>query len=113
MRRFLTIISCLKRYPRQHFFHIFASEEIFDQGPKCRGRAKEKLKRTREARRMNKKPKKSPTQSRTHARSLKMARPCPPFLNMEVSVGGTPAPPDFVTPKTRTSRARTATAELA
>ncbi|MED6216409.1 hypothetical protein PIB30_007387 [Stylosanthes scabra] len=26
MMRFLTIISCLKRYPHQHFFHIFASD---------------------------------------------------------------------------------------
>ncbi|MED6186693.1 hypothetical protein PIB30_069220, partial [Stylosanthes scabra] len=40
---------------------------------------------------MNKKPKKSPTQRRPCARALKMARPRPPFLNMEVSVGGPPA----------------------
>ncbi|MED6226153.1 hypothetical protein PIB30_100675, partial [Stylosanthes scabra] len=53
---------------------------------------------------MDKKPKKSPTQRRPRARALKMARPRPPFLNMEVSVGGAPAPPHFVTPKTRTSR---------
>ncbi|MED6175428.1 hypothetical protein PIB30_078226, partial [Stylosanthes scabra] len=62
-------------------------------GQKCRGRAQGKLKRTREARRMDKKPKKSPTQRRLRARALKMARPRPPFLNMEVSVGGAPARP--------------------
>ncbi|MED6185290.1 hypothetical protein PIB30_055601, partial [Stylosanthes scabra] len=61
--------------------------------PKCRGRAQGKLKRTREARRIDKKPKKSPTQSRPCARALKMARPRPPFLNMEVSVGGALARP--------------------
>ncbi|MED6209350.1 hypothetical protein PIB30_053800 [Stylosanthes scabra] len=43
--------------------------------------------------RMDKKPKKSPTQRRPRARGLKMARPRPPFLNMEVSVGGAPARP--------------------
>ncbi|MED6208139.1 hypothetical protein PIB30_042403 [Stylosanthes scabra] len=42
---------------------------------------------------MDKKPKKSPTQRRPRARALKMARPRPPFLNMEVSVGGMPAQP--------------------
>ncbi|MED6120660.1 hypothetical protein PIB30_022944 [Stylosanthes scabra] len=42
---------------------------------------------------MDKKAKKSPTQRRPRARALKMARPRPPFLNMEVSVGGAPARP--------------------
>ncbi|MED6160595.1 hypothetical protein PIB30_052860, partial [Stylosanthes scabra] len=74
--------------------------------PKCRRRAQGKLKRTREARRMDKKPKKSPTQRQPRACALKMARSYPRFLNMEVFVGGAPAPPHFVTPKTRTSRAR-------
>ncbi|MED6207092.1 hypothetical protein PIB30_032673 [Stylosanthes scabra] len=63
------------------------------KGPKCRRKAQGKLKRTREARRIDKKPKKSPTQRRPRVRALKMARPHPPFLNMEVSVGGAPAQP--------------------
>ncbi|MED6160525.1 hypothetical protein PIB30_052186 [Stylosanthes scabra] len=50
-------------------------------------------KKNKEARRMDKKPKKSPTQRQPRARALKMARPRPPFLNMEVSVGGAPARP--------------------
>ncbi|MED6172036.1 hypothetical protein PIB30_046424 [Stylosanthes scabra] len=37
--------------------------------------------------------KKSLTQRRLRARALKMARPRPPFLNMEVSVGGALAQP--------------------
>ncbi|MED6210992.1 hypothetical protein PIB30_069386 [Stylosanthes scabra] len=59
------------------------------------------------------KAKKSPTQRQPRARALKMARPCPPFLNKEVFVNrapadpdGAPAPPTFVTPKTKASRAR-------
>ncbi|MED6225102.1 hypothetical protein PIB30_090520 [Stylosanthes scabra] len=73
-------------------------EPTFTSSPKCRGRAQGKLKRTREARRMDKKPKRAqlsvnraPAPSRW--RALEMARPRPPFLNMEVSVGGAPAPP--------------------
>ncbi|MED6157173.1 hypothetical protein PIB30_020840 [Stylosanthes scabra] len=62
-------------------------------GPKCRGRTQGKLKRTREARRTDKKPKKSPTMRQPRARAPKMARPRPPFLNMEVLVGGAPARP--------------------
>ncbi|MED6170484.1 hypothetical protein PIB30_031472, partial [Stylosanthes scabra] len=45
-------------------------------------------------------------------KSVWTARPRPPLLNEEVSVGGALAPPRFVTPKTRTSRARATTAEL-
>ncbi|MED6209357.1 hypothetical protein PIB30_053906 [Stylosanthes scabra] len=61
------------------------------EGPKCRGRAQGKLKKNKEARRMDKKPKKSPTQCQPRSRALKMARPRPLFLNMKVSVGGAPA----------------------
>ncbi|MED6172350.1 hypothetical protein PIB30_049264 [Stylosanthes scabra] len=46
---------------------------------------------------MDKKPKKSPTQHRPRARALTMAHPRPPFLNMEVSVGGAPARPSWRT----------------
>ncbi|MED6145112.1 hypothetical protein PIB30_021921 [Stylosanthes scabra] len=55
-------------------------------GPKCRGRAQGKLKLTREARRVDKKPKKKPNPVLDRA-------PVPPLLNGEVSVGGPPARP--------------------
>ncbi|MED6161495.1 hypothetical protein PIB30_061236 [Stylosanthes scabra] len=45
-------------------------------------------KKNKEARKMDKKPKKSPTQRQLRACALDMARPRPPFLNMEVSNGG-------------------------
>ncbi|MED6222963.1 hypothetical protein PIB30_069446 [Stylosanthes scabra] len=79
--------------------------------PKCRGRAQGKPKRTRKARRLDKEPK-SPNQSGSRARALLylmrkfllVARPRDP--------NGAPAPSCFVTPKTRTPRARAATTEL-
>ncbi|MED6145132.1 hypothetical protein PIB30_022130, partial [Stylosanthes scabra] len=57
-----------------------------------RPREAKKNKRSKEN---GQKAKKSPTQRRPRARALKMVRPRPPFLNMEVSVGGAPAPPPF------------------
>ncbi|MED6175659.1 hypothetical protein PIB30_080518 [Stylosanthes scabra] len=74
--------------------------------PKSEGRAQEELKRTREARRLDKKPKKSPTKRQPRARallslirkSLPVTRPRDP--------DGAPVPPHFVTPKTRTLRVR-------
>ncbi|MED6168493.1 hypothetical protein PIB30_012222 [Stylosanthes scabra] len=74
--------------------------------PKCRGRAQGKLKRTREARRMDKKAKKEPNSALT-------ARLYPPYLIWKFPLvvrprdpDDAPMPPHFVTPKTRTSRAR-------
>ncbi|MED6120480.1 hypothetical protein PIB30_021149 [Stylosanthes scabra] len=81
------------------------------KGPKCRGRAQGKLRRTREARRMDKKQKKKAQSSIDHAPS-RWRRARAPLPNGKVSVGGAPAPPYFVTSKTRTLRARAAAAEL-
>ncbi|MED6197412.1 hypothetical protein PIB30_056294 [Stylosanthes scabra] len=79
---------------------------MIDQGPKCGGRAQGKLKRTREARRMDKKPKKSPTQRRPSSRALLSLIWKFPLVGHPRDPDGAPAPPHFVTPKTRTSRAR-------
>ncbi|MED6151410.1 hypothetical protein PIB30_082182 [Stylosanthes scabra] len=88
-------------------------------GPKYRGRAQGKLKRTREARRMDKKPKRAqlsvdraPAPSRWRARAL-LSLICKfPLVARPRDPDGAPAPPHFVTPKTRTSCACTAMTEL-
>ncbi|MED6161438.1 hypothetical protein PIB30_060750 [Stylosanthes scabra] len=90
-----------------------------NEGPKYRGRAQGKLKRTREAKRMIK--------SQKDPNSELTARPRPqdgarrallsliwkfPLVARLRDPDGAPVPPHFATPKTRTSRAYAATAEL-
>ncbi|MED6132336.1 hypothetical protein PIB30_018174 [Stylosanthes scabra] len=92
---------------------------LAQQVPDEERKSPREAKRTREARRMYKKPKRAqpnvnraPAPSRWRARALLSliwkfsleARPCDP--------DGAPTPPHFVTPKTRTLRARVAMAEL-
>ncbi|MED6218695.1 hypothetical protein PIB30_028781 [Stylosanthes scabra] len=55
---------------------------------------------------MYKKPKKSPTQRRPHARALLSLMSKSPLVACQRDPDGVPAPPHFVTPKTRTSCAR-------
>ncbi|MED6221628.1 hypothetical protein PIB30_056622 [Stylosanthes scabra] len=90
---------------------VFDEERI--SRPKYRGRAQGKLKRTKEARRMDKKPKRAqfsvdraPVPSRWRACALLSLIWKFPLLARPRDPDGAPAPPHFVTPKTRTSRAR-------
>ncbi|MED6125565.1 hypothetical protein PIB30_069668 [Stylosanthes scabra] len=76
-----------------------------------RERAQGKLKRTREARRMDKKPKRAqlsvdraPVSSRWRARALLSLIWKFPLVARQRDPDGAPAPPHFVTPKTRISR---------
>ncbi|MED6153474.1 hypothetical protein PIB30_102333 [Stylosanthes scabra] len=78
--------------PREPISEVFLGPQcLWIPGPKCGGRVQRKLKRTREARRMDKKPKKKPNLASTAPSRWRAARP--PFLNMEVFVGGAPARP--------------------
>ncbi|MED6132335.1 hypothetical protein PIB30_018173 [Stylosanthes scabra] len=65
------------------------AQQVPDEERKSPREAKKNM-RSKENRQ---KAKKNPTQHRPRACALKMARPCPPFFNMEVSVGGAPARP--------------------
>ncbi|MED6109633.1 hypothetical protein PIB30_035416 [Stylosanthes scabra] len=89
-----------------------SDQSAYMTSPKCRGRAQGKLKRTREARRMDKKPKKPNSASTAPAPSRWRARTLPsliwkfPLVARPRDPDGAPAPPHFVTPKTSTSCAQ-------
>ncbi|MED6160908.1 hypothetical protein PIB30_055647 [Stylosanthes scabra] len=83
-----------RAYSKGQYGPLWKESMIFDSGETDEERkSPREAKKNKEARRMDKKPKKSQTQYQPRARALKMARPRPPFLNMEVSVGGAPARP--------------------
>ncbi|MED6209764.1 hypothetical protein PIB30_057905, partial [Stylosanthes scabra] len=67
--------------------------------PKIERKSPRKAKKNKESKESGQKAKNKPNPALT-------ARPRPPLLNGEVFVGGVPAPPHFVTPKTRTPRTR-------
>ncbi|MED6207717.1 hypothetical protein PIB30_038274 [Stylosanthes scabra] len=84
-----------------------------EPSPKYRGRAQGKLRRTREARRMDKKLKmaqpsvnRAPAPSRWRDRALLSLIWKFPMVARLRNPDGAPAPPYFVTPKTRTLHAR-------
>ncbi|MED6219241.1 hypothetical protein PIB30_033947 [Stylosanthes scabra] len=92
---------------------FYGPDEEWISGPKCRGRAQGKLKRTKEARRMDKKPKRAqpivncaPAPSRWCARSLLSLIWKFLLVARSRDTDGAPAPPHIVTPKTSTSRTR-------
>ncbi|MED6175368.1 hypothetical protein PIB30_077669 [Stylosanthes scabra] len=88
-------------------------QSAYTTSPKCRGRAQGKLRRTREARRMDKKPKiaessvdRAPAPSTWRFCALPSLMGKFPLVTRPHDPDGAPAPPHFVTPKTTTSRAR-------
>ncbi|MED6208845.1 hypothetical protein PIB30_048994 [Stylosanthes scabra] len=102
-----------KHVKKHHQFTLMRVKAAQTLGPKCTGRSQGKLRRTREARRMDKKPKIAQSSvDRAPATSLWRARAFPYLMGKFLLVAhlrdpdGAPAPPYFVTSKTRTSCAR-------